>query len=133
MSQPLANVGLLENSPVDVVKFANLLHALEKHLRPRAHTDYQRSLVEKMSELRNGLHAFAQSKPIYRPLTGSKRLAEKRRTIFQRDGYVCQHCWQYKSEDELEMQHIVPIAEGGSHHPHNLTTVCHDCHQLLKL
>ena len=132
MSQPLANVGLLENCPVDVVKFASLLEALEKHLRPRAHTEHQRNLVAKMTELRNGLPSFAQSKPIYRPITANRRHTQKRRNIFQRDGYVCQHCWQYKCEEELELHHIVPMSEGGSHHPHNLTTLCHDCHQQLQ-
>jgi HNH endonuclease len=68
-----------------------------------------------------------------------KKTTRKRRTpisrqlrfeIFQRDNFTCQYCGKQKVEKaELEIDHIIPIAEGGKDEYSNLTTSCKDCNR----
>jgi 5-methylcytosine-specific restriction endonuclease McrA len=45
--------------------------------------------------------------------------------VKRRDRFTCQRCGaMYR----LEVDHIVPRRLGGSDHPDNLRTLCHDCH-----
>ena len=47
-----------------------------------------------------------------------------RAEILYRDAYRCALCPRAASE----VDHIVPIAEGGTDDPSNLRSLCHDCH-----
>jgi hypothetical protein len=49
----------------------------------------------------------------------------RRKKILERDGHECQKCG---STSNLEVDHIVPISQGGGHGSDNLQTLCHDCH-----
>lgn len=62
----------------------------------------------------------------------SKRVAVKR------DDRKCVFCgvpgrYQNLPADrtlpKLEVDHIVAVKDGGSHHPDNLRTLCHGCHK----
>lgn len=44
--------------------------------------------------------------------------------IYERDGYRCRKCG---SENNLEIDHIIPISKGGKSTPNNLQTLCHKC------
>ncbi|WP_326827418.1 HNH endonuclease [Streptomyces sp. NBC_01751] len=57
-----------------------------------------------------------------RPRDWSKRRA---RTLV-RDRFTCQQCGARK---ELEVDHIVPVARGGSWEPDNLWVLCKPCHK----
>ena len=46
-------------------------------------------------------------------------------SIYQRDGYRCRICG--RSTDDLEVDHIFPIAKGGKSTYDNLQTLCHRC------
>ena len=48
--------------------------------------------------------------------------------IYERDGYRCRKCG---SPNDLEVDHIFPIAKGGKTEFNNLQTLCHQCN-LLK-
>lgn len=48
-----------------------------------------------------------------------------RRKVLQRDGYVCQLCG---SRSRLEVDHVVPLQEGGPSHIDNLQCLCRNCH-----
>lgn len=50
---------------------------------------------------------------------------ERREEILARDGWECQWCG---STEDLEVDHITPISEGGSHDLSNLQTLCAECH-----
>lgn len=57
----------------------------------------------------------------------SKRL---RFTVFKRDGFRCSYCGAHPSETVfLEVDHINPVAEGGSNDIDNLITSCQDCNR----
>lgn len=49
--------------------------------------------------------------------------------IFKRDGFVCQYCGRKSPDVVLEVDHIVPICNGGSDDVVNLTTSCWECNR----
>jgi len=50
--------------------------------------------------------------------------------IFHRDNFACQYCGKTKDDGaKLELDHKVPVSEGGTDDYQNLTTSCHDCNQ----
>lgn len=56
------------------------------------------------------------------------RVSNKLRfAIYERDGHRCRKCG--RRTDDLEIDHIVPIAKGGKSTPDNLQTLCHRCNK----
>lgn len=47
--------------------------------------------------------------------------------VFKRDGFVCTYCGRRPPQVTLEVDHIIPRAEGGDDGMENLTTSCWDC------
>jgi len=64
-------------------------------------------------------------------------VAEKRKPIskkirfevFKRDSFKCQYCGRSAPDVILEVDHIVPVAEGGDNSTLNLITSCRDCNR----
>ncbi len=54
---------------------------------------------------------------------------EVRLRVFRRDRFICAYCGVTGSDAELEVDHIHPVAKGGSHHIANLVTSCRSCNQ----
>lgn len=48
--------------------------------------------------------------------------------IYERDGYRCRKCGRHT--EDLEIDHIFPIAKGGKSNFENLQTLCHRCNAL---
>lgn len=53
----------------------------------------------------------------------------KRFEVFKRDGFTCQYCGAHPPSVVLEVDHIVPVAEGGGDEITNLVTACFDCNR----
>ena len=53
-----------------------------------------------------------------------------RHQVFQRDGYRCRECGASKDETSLEIDHIVPVAKGGTNDIDNLQTLCRECNRM---
>lgn len=70
-------------------------------------------------------HEF--SKRDLRHMTGRERaLAEKHRpAVFMRDGYACRYCGARNCR--LTLDHVRPVARGGTHDPSNLVAACYPC------
>lgn len=49
--------------------------------------------------------------------------------IFKRDAFICQYCGQRPPDVVLEVDHIEPVAAGGSNDEINLITSCWDCNR----
>jgi hypothetical protein len=49
--------------------------------------------------------------------------------VYKRDRFTCTYCGVSGQEAELEVDHIIAVANGGSHHMSNLTTACRKCNQ----
>jgi hypothetical protein len=47
----------------------------------------------------------------------------------KRDRFRCTYCGIPGTDAELEIDHIIAIAKGGSNHISNLTTACRSCNQ----
>jgi len=63
--------------------------------------------------------------PAHKIRNGSTRSWRSIRAgILARDQHRCQLCGQ----PAAEVDHITPLAYGGSDHPANLRSLCHDCH-----
>lgn len=59
-----------------------------------------------------------------------KSLSKKLRfEVFKRDGFTCQYCGQMSPDVVLEVDHIVPVAEGGKNDLLNLIAACVDCNR----
>lgn len=61
-----------------------------------------------------------------------KRLTKSKRfQVLRRDGFRCRYCGRSPEEDgvRLEVDHVVPVANGGTNHPANLKTSCYDCNR----
>ncbi|MDY7022511.1 MAG: HNH endonuclease [Cyanobacteriota bacterium] len=50
-----------------------------------------------------------------------------RKYVFERDHYHCQSCKKTNQETELTIDHIIPLAKGGSNDISNLQTLCRSC------
>ena len=57
---------------------------------------------------------------------------EVRNYIFQRDNYQCCSCGKTEKQTTLEVDHIIPITNGGSNDISNLQTLCRGCNQKKK-
>jgi hypothetical protein len=68
-----------------------------------------------------------------RSLVGTAYWSEKiRPRIIRRDRNTCQMCDRTLLAVDLEVDHIVPRARGGTDDPSNLRTLCKPCHRGLK-
>lgn len=74
---------------------------------------------------------FVPTKP-YTPRTpraeGARNISARLRAqIMERDGFRCRRCGVTPDHAELRVDHIVPVAKGGTADSSNLQTLCHDC------
>ena len=47
--------------------------------------------------------------------------------VFQRDRHTCQYCGRRAPDVELEVDHVIPVARGGTDAFENLMTSCREC------
>lgn len=54
-----------------------------------------------------------------------------RHYVLERDNYTCRECGAHKDDDgvSLEIDHILPVAKGGTNDPDNLQTLCKECNR----
>lgn len=60
----------------------------------------------------------------------TKRVSLSKRTrfeIFKRDGFRCAYCGADPTQRALHVDHVIPLAEGGTDDDANLITSCADC------
>lgn len=49
--------------------------------------------------------------------------------IFKRDAFACQYCGAHPPAVVLEVDHIIPVVEGGGNETDNLITACFPCNR----
>ncbi len=47
--------------------------------------------------------------------------------VFRRDNHTCRYCGQHAPEVKITVDHVNPVALGGTDEPANLVTACIDC------
>ncbi len=68
----------------------------------------------------NKFGKYYKRKPIKREL----RLA-----VYERDNFTCHYCGLHANEDELQIDHIIPVSRGGTNDFSNLVTSCATCNE----
>ncbi len=59
-----------------------------------------------------------------------KPISKKTRfEVFKRDKFTCQYCGRMSPDVILEVDHIKPVADGGTNKLINLITSCRDCNR----
>lgn len=49
--------------------------------------------------------------------------------VFKRDCFECQYCGRHPPDIVLEVDHIIPVCDGGDNDVENLLTACFDCNR----
>lgn len=49
--------------------------------------------------------------------------------IFTRDNFTCRYCGRQSDVVKLEIDHLVPVCQGGTNDEENLLTACEDCNR----
>jgi hypothetical protein len=49
--------------------------------------------------------------------------------VFKRDNFTCRYCGRRTPEVVLEIDHVIPVSEGGSDDMENLVTSCWECNR----
>lgn len=98
-------------------RLANAEQDRERHRRYRAlHPDMLRRMVDRRRAMKRA--AFVEN--VWRD------------HIFTRDGGVCQICKQPVERNEMSLDHIVPLAEGGKHENRNVQLAHRLCNSLRR-
>lgn len=58
---------------------------------------------------------------------GKKQKYISRFAVIQRDGFSCYLCDRNLELKEIQLDHIVPFAQGGKHTMENIAVVCSNC------
>ena len=84
-------------------------------------------------ELRPGEYVLLDPEPI--PASERAVGAGQRERILERDGHVCVICGRGPDRENriwLEVDHIIPLADGGGNDDNNLRTLCNECHRARQ-
>jgi len=49
--------------------------------------------------------------------------------VLERDNFTCQYCGQHAPNVQLEVDHVIPVSEGGDNSLDNLKTSCYACNR----
>lgn len=55
-----------------------------------------------------------------------------RKYIIKRDGFICKYCGEKLNLKTHTIDHILPVAHGGTEHPDNLVMCCAGCNRRAK-
>lgn len=55
-----------------------------------------------------------------------------RKYVLQRNSYQCQSCGKKNTEAQLNIDHIISLAKGGSNDISNLQVLCSQCNQKKR-
>jgi 5-methylcytosine-specific restriction endonuclease McrA len=49
--------------------------------------------------------------------------------VARRDNHVCQLCYRYVPDNEIEFDHIIPFSKGGATSVENVRLLCRPCNR----
>lgn len=100
------------------------------HYGEKSKIFYEDSIQMIVKRLNNKTGTFYLDKDIWDAICRVERgrVSNKMRfSIMERDGWRCKYCGKIDTGNNLEIDHIIPIAKGGKSTYDNLQTLCHDC------
>ena len=87
--------------------------------------DTIRELLDDLAEKRNGYYLNEYIWNSICRVERGKVTNKMRFAVYERDGWRCRKC--HRKTNDLEVDHIYPIAKGGKSTFDNLQTLCHRC------
>ena len=93
-----------------------------RHLLSKEQEEREKERQEMILKHKSELDELQQEVDRYKRKNRKKEL---RRAVLKRDGKKCVKCG---SEEFLQVDHIIPLSEGGADKPRNCQTLCIDCH-----
>jgi 5-methylcytosine-specific restriction endonuclease McrA len=123
-----------QRQPLDSVR----RKAFEQDVREFNSNDYPDEIPEIISEV--GCNIFGHVCPVVFVGESVTETAETRRRgryipfqtkmrVVRRDNYTCQRCGKHLQDNEVEFDHIIPHAKGGSCEENNIRLTCYDCNR----
>ena len=94
---------------------------------------FQKTVAEKVQDLKYDYHADVLKRPGV--VKRTKRIPQwLKRAVFHRDKGRCQRCFRdmtgiIATNEDLRLDHMFPLAEGGTNDPTNFQLLCRDCNQ----
>jgi hypothetical protein len=87
-----------------------------------------------------GCKIFGHACPVFFVQSGATETKEARRTgryisreimlkVVRRDNHICQKCFQYVRDDEVEFDHTIPVSRGGPTTVENIKLYCRACNR----
>ncbi len=112
--------------------------SLEKDVKDFNPADYPEE--HKKEEIERSCSIFGHMCPVFfvnEPFTETTEMRRISRYIprytmlrvVRRDNYTCQICKKHLSDDEIEFDHKIPLAKGGSTEENNIQLTCFDCNR----
>lgn len=75
----------------------------------------------------------ADPKHIAREREKARKLRKSQWWLDKLNQGICQYCQRKCGSEELTMDHVVPVARGGTSTPGNIVPACRDCNAKKKL
>lgn len=89
-----------------------------------------KALSSHLGKLPSQVKPLASVEPSYGQGRGGRPWRRLRDQVMQRDKHLCQPCKaQGRYTEATQVDHIVPIAEGGTDDRANLQAICSPCHE----
>jgi len=85
--------------------------------------------IDKKSVIPSSIEYGRKEKPYREAVLRSSIPKKLRYQVFNRDNHLCQDCGRGSPEVKLEIDHIIPISQGGRDELSNLQTLCFDCNR----
>lgn len=101
-----------------------------RHVCSKQNTFYSKEIILLIGRINNRRNGFYLDDEIWKSICRVERgkVSNKLRfAIYARDGYRCRKCG--RKTDDLEIDHIIPIAKGGKTTYDNLQTLCRYCNK----
>lgn len=77
--------------------------------------------------------SFSDPKRIRKEREKAQKLKKSQWWLTQLNRGLCHYCGKHFSAKELTMDHVVPIARGGTSTPGNIVPACRECNRDKKL
>lgn len=114
-------------SKIDKISPRSVLRWIDKNIDPKLKRGISDAFPLAASRGRVKWHKRDPLLLARRKRIGGYKGAEIRYSVMKRDGFKCVLCGSTASDAPLEIDHIIPIAKGGSNNLNNLRTVCEIC------
>lgn len=123
---PLFLSGLLDLFDGSASFEAALLRAYREYLSSPSRRRLHARAVRQWRLLWSGINGKPRAPRMGHPRAISPRL---RTRVMERDGFRCRRCGSGPAHDRLVVDHITPVAMGGTREETNLQTLCETCNQ----